>query len=280
VTAKISREVVEGYLNCRYKAHLKQAGEQGTQSDYAALLVERRGAVRLQAIDKILARHKEHEVVRHVPLTPASLKREPLFVLDATLEDDLVSLHFDGLKRVDGASKLGDFHYIPVLFHEAEQVGKEQRLLLEVYALLLSRVQGRTPGSGIVWLGKECRATKVRLGTDPRKAEQILRDLEQMRDGEPPRLLLNGHCEVCEFRRRCHKQAVKDDDISLLRGMGQKEIRSYARKGIFTVSQLAHTFRPRRRGKRRQGKERHNYPLQALAIRDRKTYILGSPPDP
>ena len=52
-------------------------------------------------------------------------------MLDATLEDDLLSLCFDGLKRVDGPSKLGDFHYVPMLFHEGRKVGKEQRLLLE-----------------------------------------------------------------------------------------------------------------------------------------------------
>jgi hypothetical protein len=173
VTAKISREVIGGYLNCKYKAHLKQAGEQGTQSDYEALLLERRGEVRLQAIDKILASHKEQEVAHHVPLTAASLKRGPLFVLDATLEDDHVCMHFDGLKRVDGASKLGDFHYVPVLFFEGRQVRKQQRALLDVYGLLISRLQGRAPGCGIIWHGKECRATRVRLNPDPRKAERV-----------------------------------------------------------------------------------------------------------
>jgi predicted RecB family nuclease len=280
MTAKITREVLEGYLNCKYKAHLRQVGEQGTRSDYEALLVERRGEVRLRAVDKVLARLKGDDVARHVPLTAAALKRGALFVLDATLQDNLLSLHFDGLKRVDGPSKLGDFHYVPVLVLAGEQVCREDRLLLEVYALLLSRIQGRMPGSGVVWRGRECKATKVRLGTDPRKAEQILRDLQQMQDGEPPRLLLNDHCPQCEFRRRCHEQAVQDDDLSLLRGMGQKVIRSYARKGIFTVTQLAHTFRPRRKGKRSKGKELHCYPLQALAIRDRKTYVLGSPQVP
>ena len=66
----------------------------------------------------------------------------------------------------------------------------------------------------------------------------------------PPKLMLNDHCQVCEFRQRCHDQAVQEDNISLLRGMGEKEIKSYARKGIFSVTQLAHTFRPRRKGKK------------------------------
>jgi hypothetical protein len=38
MAAKITREVLESYLNCKYKGHLKLAGEQGAQPDYGALL--------------------------------------------------------------------------------------------------------------------------------------------------------------------------------------------------------------------------------------------------
>ena len=83
-------------------------------------------------------------MARDIPLTAAALQAGPSFVLDATLEDDLLSLRFDGLKKVDGPSKLGDFHYVPMLFHEGRKVGKEQRLLLELYGLLLSQSKGKT----------------------------------------------------------------------------------------------------------------------------------------
>ena len=141
---KITREVLESYLHCKTKAHLKLAGQQGTVSDYEVLLLARRQEVRQQAVAKILAKYPEAEVARDIPLTVAALQSGPPFVLDASLEDDFVSLRFDGLKRVDGPSKLGEFHYIPMLFHEGRKVGKEQRLLLELYGLLLSRVQGHT----------------------------------------------------------------------------------------------------------------------------------------
>jgi predicted RecB family nuclease len=281
MAAQITRDVLEGYLNCKYKAHLKLAVEQGIRSDYEGLLLERRGEVRRRAVDKIVARHKEDELARNVPLTAATLKRGPLFVLDADLEDDLVSLHLDGLKRVEGSSKLGDFHYVPVLFHEGEQVRKEQRLLLEVCGLLLTRAQGRMPASGVVWHGKECRAVKLRLGTDPRRAEQVLRDLGQMRGGEPARLLLYDHYQQCEFRARCHEQAVREDNLTLLRGVGEKEVKGLARKGILTLTQLAHTFRPRRKGKRQVRKTHHRYhALQALAVRDKRIYVFGTPEVP
>ena len=138
MATKMTRQILEAYLNCKTKAHLKLAGQQGIVSDYQALLVANRQAVRRQAIEKILARNPETEVARDISLTAAALGKGPSFVLNATLEDDLLSLSFDGLKRVDGPSKLGDFQYVPMLFHEGQKVGKKQRLLLEIYGLLLS----------------------------------------------------------------------------------------------------------------------------------------------
>ncbi len=152
----------------------------------------------------------------------------------AELEDDRFSIHFDGLKKVDGRSDLGVFHYVPVLFHEGRQILNPQRLLLETHGLLLSRVQGRAPSSGVIYHGSDCRATIVQA------AERLLQDIIPIRDGEAtPKLLLNDHCTVCEFRRQCHDQAVKEDNLSLLRGLREKEIKSYARKGLFTLTQIA-----------------------------------------
>jgi predicted RecB family nuclease len=277
MTRRLTREILEAHLHCRYKGHLNWAGESAEPSDAEVLSAGLRADVRQQAIDRIVARQPGAAVVREGPLTEAVLKAGPAFVLDAVLEDDSFALRFDGLMRVAGPSKLGDFHYVPMLFHGGGSVRSGQRLLLEVYGLLLSRIQGRTPGSGIVWYGRECRATKVRLSPDPRTAERLLREVQQARDAGPPRLILNDHCQVCEFRQRCHEQAVREDNLSLLRGLGEKEVKGYARKGILTLTQLAHTFRPRRKGKRAVPRTHHRYhALQAMAIRDKRVYLFGT----
>jgi predicted RecB family nuclease len=166
-----------------------------------------------------------------------------------------------------------------VLFHGGEKVGREQRLVLELHGLLLAAVQGLALSHGIVWHGKECRGTRVALR--PERAEQLLRQLRRGRDAEPPKLVLNDHCQVCEFRQRCHDQAVKEDNLSLPRGIGEKEVRAYARKGVLTLTQLAHTFRPRRKGRRAAQKDhKRHHALQALAIRDKRIYVFGTPEVP
>ena len=278
MTSKITTDVLDAYLNCQFKASMKLNEQQGTKSDYEIMLAARRESVRQQALDRIGKQHPLDRVERGIALNAMALKRGSAFILDAVIEDDCSLLCFDGLKRVEGPSKLGAFHYVPLLFLESHHIRKEQRLLLGIYGAILARLQGKAPEFGIVWHGKECRASKVRLDANRRCSEQLLASLRQMRADEAiPPLILNDHCPACEFRNRCHAQAISEDNLSLLRGMGVKEIKKLARKGILTVTQLSHTFRPRRKGKRAEpGSHKRHHSLQAMAIRDKTIYVLGT----
>ena len=42
MSARVTREVLEGYVNCKLKGHLKLVGESGVRSDYDSLLRERK----------------------------------------------------------------------------------------------------------------------------------------------------------------------------------------------------------------------------------------------
>ena len=82
----------------------------------------------------------------------------------------------------------------------------------------------------------------------------------------------------CEFQSRCRLKAVEKDDLSLLAGMSEKERQKFHSKGIFTVTQLSYTFRPRWRPKRMRDKqEKYHHSLKALAIREKKIHIVGNP---
>ena len=58
-------------------------------------------------------------------------------------------------------------------------------------------------------------------------------------------MILNSHCPICEFKDRCRSEAINRDDLSLLRGMSEKEILAQRKRGINTVTQFACTFRPK-----------------------------------
>jgi predicted RecB family nuclease len=278
MAGKNTRDVLESHLNCKTKAYLRLAGQQGSVSDYENLLVVNRQEVRQTAIERILAKQHEGEVVRDISLTADALRAGPSLVLDATLEDGLLSVRFDGLKRVNGPSKLGDFHYVPILFYEGRKVGKEQRVLLEVLGLLLSQTQGKSPAYGILWHGKECTPMRIKLSAGLPKGERVLRELSEMSGvSSPPRLTLNDHCRVCEFRKGCLAKAEEADSLTLLDRMTPKLVRRYEKKGIFTVTQLSYLIRPRRRKAKRRGGKGFKVELQAYALRTRKIFLQFAP---
>lgn len=280
---KITNEILEGYLNCKTKGHLKLAGERGTQSDYDAMTTAAGRASREAALTRLVARFGEGDAGRGVSATAATLKEGIPLLADATLEDDGMLIRLDALMRTDGASKLGEHHYLPILHNQGDKVGQPRKWLLAVFGLVLAHVQGVRPALGLVAHGADDRLRKVSLDAKLyRQAEQVLDEIKRLQaGGEPLKPTLNKHCHLCEFRQRCRMQAEDADDISLLGGVGEKELKRYNRKGIFTLTQLSCTFRARKRGKR---VNRTSYPhyaaLQALAIREKKVHVYGTPDIP
>jgi predicted RecB family nuclease len=277
---KITNEFLEAYLTCKTKGHLKLVGETGTKSDYEVMTEAASRASRELSLAEVIARYGDGNAYRGTAITAAMLKRGATLLAEAIVEDDGMSIRFDGLKRADGASKLGGHHYVPVLHNHGDKIGRQQKLLLAILGLVLERVQGLRPATGLVARGPEGRLGKVRLDANLyRQAEQVLDEARRFQQsGEAPPLTLNKHCHFCEFRQRCRSAAVEKDDISLLETVSEKDLRKLNRKGIFTLTQLSCTFRPRKRGKRvkRPGQIRYSA-LQALAIREKKIHVYGTP---
>src|SRR5262249_40998191 len=151
---------------------------------------------REQTIAWLVTHFGERDACRSTTVTATTLKQGAPLLADADLEDDSMSLRFDALKRADGASKLGDHHYLPVLHNHGDKVGRRQKLLLAVLGFALGRVQELRPVMGLVARGIGVRLVKVRLDARLyRQAEQVLDEAKRHQaGGEPPRLTLNRHC--------------------------------------------------------------------------------------
>ena len=167
-----------------YLAHLLLAGQTGVISDYEAVLAESGQAVRLTVLERLRSREGSESVLTGAVLDSATLGNGTAFLIDAKLHFEGVSVRFDGLKRVNGQSQIGDFHYVPVLFCGANHVHKPQRLLLEVLGVLLTGIQGLTPSFGIIYHGAQGTATTVRFTNGLRAATALLAEVNRMRRGE------------------------------------------------------------------------------------------------
>jgi predicted RecB family nuclease len=169
--------------------------------------------------------------------------------------------------------------FIPIRFIFRNKLTRDDRLLAAYDALALSELLGRDVNLGKIIHGDDLGTLKVKtagLLGQVRKLEAKMS--EMVTSGSPPDLVLNRHCGECEFRDRCRPKAVEKDDLSLFPSMATKERKEYNTKGIFTITQLSYTFRLRRRPKRlRDKREKYHHSLKALAIREKKIHIVGSP---
>src|SRR5260370_31226246 len=107
MSEKVTNAVLESRLKCRYKAHLKMAGEQGQPHDYELMLMYSREHVRASATAKLLARRLGQEVPQALPLTAELLKSGQPLLLDVIFEDCDLSIRFYALRRVEGKSRRG-----------------------------------------------------------------------------------------------------------------------------------------------------------------------------
>jgi predicted RecB family nuclease len=166
-----------------------------------------------------------------------------------------------------------------IRFVSANKLGKDARTLLAFDALVLSDVMGQDISVGKIIHGDDHTTLKTNTSALTLGVRALIEKIEALLSSpSPPDLVLIPHCAECEFQVRCREKALEKDDLSLLAGMTVKERNKLHEKGIFTVTQLSYTFRPRRRHKRQRDKlDKYYHSLRALAIRQKKIHIVGSP---
>jgi predicted RecB family nuclease len=169
--------------------------------------------------------------------------------------------------------------YAPVRFCCAEKVTIHHKLALAFDALVLKKLLGQVPTRGKIIHGLQRTALGLKVERLVSEVESHLAKLRiLLAANSPPEPVLVRHCQECEFQDECKKRAAERDDLSLLVGLGSKDRAKLNAKGIFTVTQLAYTFRPRRRGRRQASRsEKYQHALKALAVRDRKIHVVGKP---
>jgi predicted RecB family nuclease len=269
---KINNDVFMSYLHCRYKACLLLEGKSGQPTNHQALIAE------VDSAYKGLAQTALSHRYASVNAGSDCTDNQPLITFEAKIVLDSFEFVIDALKKEPDASG-GEARHLPVIFCQSDRIPPLEELRLVLGGHVLRFTEGSSPATGIIVCGPNCSIKTVRLTPKYAAAERILTELVSIATGQyRPPLILNNHCRACEFQQSCREDAKKQDNLSLLHRMTEKTIRQYNRKGIFTVNQLSYTFHPRRRSKRAKARGwLHSYPLQAMAIRDHKVYVLDLP---
>ncbi len=274
----ITSRLLEAYLKCPTKCWLRSAGEQITDSTCTQCTQAQKESYRTAEIHRLLSRTHPSECM--VSPSADNLKAGKWRLATGVLaQTSHLESYLHAVERLPSQGRGEPAHLIAIRFVPANKVSKDAKLLLAFDALVLSEMLGQEINLGKFIHGDNHATLNVRTSALALQVrDHIAKIAALLSSPSPPGLVLIPHCAECEFQTRCRQQALEKDDLSLLSGMTEKERKKLHDKGVFTVTQLSYTFRPRRRPKQlRDKREKYHHSLRALAVRQKKIHIVGSP---
>ena len=275
----VTDDIFQAFLQCETKAHLKFAGAAGdhrTFPEWERTLIE---DYKQQCHRQWRAAFGEAACLVGGAFPHDLDTSRCRFVLDCRVCTQGMQSYLHAVERVASPDPANQSPYMPIRCVPREKLTPQDKLLLAFDALVLGTVVGAVPRFGKIIHGCEQATAKVEVAGWLDRAKTVVGKIAaQHARHTPPPLMLNPHCAACAFQARCRQVAVEKDDLSLLAGMTAKEMQKQHRRGIFSVTQLSYTFRARRKPKRLAAKpEKYSHALRALAIRERKIYVTGTP---
>jgi len=175
--------------------------------------------------------------------TLALLREGVPWIHQAVLQvDDRLGLP-DLLRRLPGASALGDHHYEVVDVKTSGRSRGDQILQVVFYSELVAAVQGRMPEHGALVL-KDGREERFLVADYLAAEREVVEELRRLRsDIDAARPFLQAGCASCYHDSRCLPQMTKAGDLSLVQGMSHGAQSILEGVGCRTVQDLA-VFHP------------------------------------
>lgn len=274
----ITSNLFEAYLKCPTKCFLRSVREVGVGNTYTNW-IKNLG-------ESYLSEGLKH-LVDGVPRGECSISPSEMgkiktakwrFAVNLVALTENTESCIHAVERLPSEGRGKPAMFIPIRFIHTNKLSREDRLLLAFDALTLSGVIGRNVGLGKIIHRNDFAMQKVKTSALTSEVRKLAGKIASILScPSAPDLILNQHCPACEFQARCRRKTIEKDDLSLLSGMTEKERKKLNSKGIFTVTQLSYTFRPRRRPRLLAAKrEKYHHSLKALAIRENKIHVIGS----
>ena len=275
----VTTDLVEAFLKCPTKCFLRARAEVETGNAYADWVRTESDVFRSEGIKRLVAGVAADKCATGTAATESGRSAQWQLALDFVARSENLRCSCHAVERIPSAGRGRAAQFVPIRFVFSNKLNRHDKLLLAFDALVISKVLGREVTLGRIVYGDDHLTLKVKVSALKNEVEKLADKIGVLISSpSPPDLILNRHCAECEFQTRCRQKAIDKDDLSLLGSMTEKERKDFNSKGIFTITQLSFTFRPRRRPKGLKDKrERHHYALKALAIREKKLHIVGSP---
>jgi uncharacterized protein len=156
-------------------------------------------------------------------------------IYQGTLLDGELQGRPDLLLREEGASQLGNWHYVPVDIKSSHELKKTHIFQLMFYSELLHRIQGVLPKKvGMINRDHEEHFVDPKEGFS--EFLEVLEKIQKIVHGERPACVVRKSCfDTSPWGSACLAEAEKTNDIALLYNVDVKKLEALRGLGIRTV---------------------------------------------
>jgi predicted RecB family nuclease len=264
----ITNDIIISYLYCNYQSYLKQTGQKGIISNYENYYLEQAQKIRTVYLQKITSTNRTlkyaDNLSNEIPLNNYD------FIIGWKYHREDIEIFIDALEiTINKGFKV----LSPIVIFPIEKISTREKVIVSCYYYLINKSKLPFADYCRIIYGENLKTTKIYPVNYLKKARNAI---SWLKSNKEPKVLLNQHCNVCEFHAFCKLKATEKDCLSQFSGISKKEILKWNNKGIFTIHQLSYNYRPRK--SRKENKLRpHRYELRALALREKIIYIIDKP---
>lgn len=230
------------YFSCPYKVYNRHNRDKSLMippSDFSRKLMDAGRAHEKEVVSKI-----EHEQPKYARFdfkegfneTVKLMKKGVANIYQGVLMDKNYMGIPDLLIKQEGKSKFGNYVYVAADIKSSLRSKESQIMQIMFYDMLLSEVQGKSTGKGIVYLKEgteEVDLTKIKD-----KFEQALVKIDLIEEGLEYGMHIDTVCRECPWREICIPAAKKNHDVSLIYGLSRPNHYKLAEIGIKTLEDL------------------------------------------
>ncbi|MEI7445369.1 MAG: TM0106 family RecB-like putative nuclease [Burkholderiales bacterium] len=247
------------FLDCAHRTVLDRAAVDTpvprAEDDPYATLLQQKGIAHEKAFLGVLrARHasvveiadapdldRDARLRRRAEDTLAAMRAGVEVIYQATLLDGNLVGHADFLRRVDGPSRLGAWHYEVLDTKLARSPQPKFVIQLAFYSRLLAAAQGVEPAWCHVVTGDARRTEHPFRVADATHyvAHQLQRYLEHVEAPRPTYPDPCAACDLCRWREACEQRRVDDDHPCQVANITGQQIRRLQAAGVGTMAALA-----------------------------------------
>jgi uncharacterized protein len=178
---------------------------------------------------------------RAIVETVAAMQKGAEVIAQATLANGRWFGRADVLRRVERASKLGNWSYEVYDCKLARETKAATILQLSLYSELLAAIQGVLPESMyVVPFGVDFRLEQYRVLDFAAYYGYVKARLENAVEQQPPtHAEPTAHCDICRWWPECDAHWRKEDHLSLVAGISRLQRKQLSAWQVNTVEQLA-----------------------------------------